>query len=250
MKILIKFISISLLFLFIGCERDDTLSPPENSEIVSVIVQLPENIQLSPLRVMYRSNTCLQERENGGGEIYKRPGYNSKTMIFTHHENNNAYNLRIPKNGGGKCKWQLSNITFDIKLINNYGIKLSKNIPVHEIITFDKNSPQESVGIYKDIERDLYLTNDYFPAITNRHMNDNSKKLSLVRSEYSIIYRTHGAKKILFMPRVYVDKVIFAEEPIEHKIGKYLKVSYPDGTTVADGNYPDYKKLQSIIKFR
>jgi hypothetical protein len=57
-----------------------------------------------------------------------------------------------------------------------------------------------------------------------------------------------SAKEVIFFPRLHSTKILRATEPQVQKVGEYISVLYPDGTTESSPYFPNYKKLQAILK--
>ncbi|MGN8278691.1 hypothetical protein [Pseudomonas sp. SMN5] len=71
---------VALIVLFIsqdGCAKDYSLSPPPDSEQITVTVKVPEELKARTFQVMYRSTLCTFTDHTAGGRPYKRDGYQS-----------------------------------------------------------------------------------------------------------------------------------------------------------------------------
>ncbi|MDY3695082.1 MAG: hypothetical protein SO066_10495, partial [Proteus mirabilis] len=65
---------VAVLFLT-GCniltpQIDRTFSPPENGRTVKITVDVPDVAELSPMKVMYRSNLCRKTYNNNEVPTY------------------------------------------------------------------------------------------------------------------------------------------------------------------------------------
>ncbi|WP_236310686.1 hypothetical protein [Escherichia coli] len=224
------------------------MNPPSNGEMVSVIAKMPAGSKILPLEIMYRSTTCLKSRKDSNGGIVKEPGYYFVKKEFNSVSDDNIFNLKIPRDGGGQCNWELSNITlgFYLKELPSGKDEKSENIPIKEIIVFDDNSPQRLSGTYEIINGDVTLKENYFPLITKRRNSNTLLEYSIVRSSPDVIYKSISAKKVIFEPRIHFSKVLRATEPTGQKVGVYMSVLYPDGTIENGPYFPNYKKLQFL----
>ena len=202
MRKLISLIFIITPFFLVACDRDKSFSSSENGETVLVKVRLPLELEVLPLRVMYRSTICLKKNVDSRGKRYDEPGYNLVRLIFKPTSDNNAFELLVPENGGGVCRWKLSNITIrmQIKDTNFLDSEITKNVPISELIIFDDNSPQRMSGSYKEINGKYVMHNDYYPLITHHRVNGDYKTASIIRSTPDLMYKTNSSKTISFEP--------------------------------------------------
>lgn len=245
MKTLTKY-TLPVMSLFLcSCNKDEAFSPSNTGSKVLVSIQLPTSLEMLPLRAMYRSDICHKEQVNGVGGSYEEPGFKVMKIALKNEVEEKSHNLSIPMDGGGECEWKLSNITFSFQSVLVNGV--SDKIPVSEVVIFDGNIPQRVSGSYQDVNGDLDLTGDYFPMITTYHINGYKRVESIVRSTPDKMYRMHGGRNVFFHPEFHPSKTIYALEPKEHKTGQYMSITYPDGTTESSPNFPDYKKIQSLI---
>ncbi|MFK3662722.1 hypothetical protein ACI2I2_19775 [Scandinavium sp. NPDC088450] len=250
MKILIRDMTFILPFLLLGCDKDESLNPPPDGETVSVVAKMPADSKILPLEIMYRSSTCLKNRKNSNGDVVKEPGYHFVKKDFNHASDDSMFNLEIPRDGGGRCNWKLSNVTlgFSLKVLPSGNDEKSENIPIKEIVVFDNNSPQRLSGSYEAINGNVKLKGDYFPLITKRRDSSSPVEYSIIRSSPDVIYKSTSAKEVVFEPRLHSSKTLRATEPKVQKVGMYMSVLYPDGTVDNGPYFPNYKKLQLLSK--
>jgi hypothetical protein len=250
MKVVTKFFILFLTFLTIGCERDKSFSPPNNGETVSIAVQLPKEMDVLPLGVMYRSNLCLHKRTKGNGEIYKLPGFHFTQFTLKQEGNEDIYHFPVPIDGGGACHWQLSNVTVNIKYKKeNFGNDINRAIGTGVIIIFDNNSPQQDDGVYENVSGDLIIEKDYFPWINERFLDGHSRNIWTYGERLYFNYKVKDTYNVLFRPISHSEYVTHSVGIKVKAEGNHAQFTYPDGTVVADGTiFPDFKKLQSLIK--
>ncbi|ECN8823183.1 hypothetical protein J4L45_004583 [Salmonella enterica subsp. enterica serovar Newport] len=250
MKILIKNMMFIFPFLLLGCDKDESLNPSPDGEMVSVIAKMPPDSKILPLEIMYRSTICLKNRKNSNGNVVKEPGYHFVKKEFNPASGGSTFNLKVALDGGGQCHWRLSNVTlgFNLKELPPDKDEKSENIPIKEIVVFDDNSPQRISGSYEYVNGNVTLKGDYFPLITKRRGIGSPVEYSIVRSSPDVIYKSTSAKEVIFEPRLHFSKALRATEPAEQKVGVYMSVLYPDGTVESKPYFPNYKKLQLLSK--
>ncbi|MEJ4045051.1 hypothetical protein [Erwinia sp. SLM-02] len=250
MKILIRSMMFIFPVLFLGYDKDESLNPPPDGEMVFVVAKMPADSKILPLEIMYRSTTCLKSRKNSNGDVVKEPGYHFVKKEFNHASGGSIFNLEVSRDGGGRCNWKLSNITlgFNLKELPSGNDENSENIPIKEIVVFDNNSPQRLSGSFEAINGNIKLKGDYFPLITKRRDSSSPVEYSIIRSSPDVIYKSTSAKEVIFKPRLHSLKILRATEPKVQKIGVYMSVLYPDGTVENVPCFPNYKKLQLLSK--
>ncbi|WIF73114.1 hypothetical protein QN092_04260 [Proteus vulgaris] len=251
-------LSIAVMGLLLtGCNIltpriDRTFSPPENGRTVKITVDVPNIAELSPMKVMYRSNLCRKTYNNNEVPTYTVSGFNSEMVLLEKEGHSSLYSAEIPYRGGGKCDWQLSNITLrmTLKINDHFSKDITGVVGTGVIIIFDNNQPQR-VG-KKPINKkdDFYIISDYFPWIDIPFKNDKNISLWLYGEELYLYYKSRDAQQITWKPTIHPNIVVYSEYPAERKTeGVSTIYSYPDGTKSSnrDGK-PDYKKLLSLIK--
>lgn len=247
----------SVVLLLSGCysltsKIDTTFSPPENGRTVKISVDVPDMAELSPMKVMYRSNLCRKTYNNNEVPKYTVPGFNSEIIALEKRENSSLYSTEIPYRGGGKCDWQLSNVTLRLTLKNNNSFTkdIVDIVGTGVIIIFDNNQPQQTGHKPIKIKGSFDIVEHYFPWVSDSFKNSNDISLWLYGKELFLYYQSRDAQQITWKPIIHSDIVVYSEYPAEEKTeGVSTIYSYPDGTksTNRDGK-PDYKKLLSLIK--
>lgn len=253
MNILTKLMCGIFSFIIIGCKKDESLSSPENSKFVEIKVNSESDINVLPISVMYRSNSCFIERYDSKGKKYKEAGYNSI------QKNVNVAglisNASIPIDGGGDCKWKLSNVTVNLMYDKNkFDKEINKSIRNSIVLVFDDNLPQNYNGNIENISsEDVKIKREYFPWIDTDFMGNHGKSVSLImlgdRNLYS--YGVKNANSVNIDLISNFKGVVYSEGPRKKSINNnnYTVFKYPDGTIDAHGkDFPDFKKLQSISK--
>ena len=105
----------ALFFGLSGCRQDYSLSPPADSEKITVTVKLPEGLKNKTMWVMYRSATCKHIGTGASGQRTERDGYHSVYKELERQGQSDLYQVELPKDGGGACRWHLANVTFGVE---------------------------------------------------------------------------------------------------------------------------------------
>ncbi len=144
-------LSVVEMLLLSGCHSlsskiDTTFLPPENGRTVKISVDVPDMAELLPMKVMYRSNLCQKTYHNNEVPKYTVPGFNSEIIALEKRVNSSLYSTEIPYRGGGKCDWQLSNVTLrlTLKKNNSFTKDIVDIVGTGVIIIFDNNQPQQT----------------------------------------------------------------------------------------------------------
>lgn len=240
-------------FLIVSCKKDESLSPPKDNKFVQVSIKSTSEINVQPVSIMYRSNTCRIAKYDSKGKEYKEDGYNStqqnikSTGLFS--------NASIPVDGGGACNWKLSNVTVGFNYDKNkFNEKINKSIKNSIILVFDSNLPQNYNGNIKEISSEnVKIKREYFPWIDTDYMGNHGKSISLImfgdRTLYS--YGVKNANVVAIDLISNLNNAVYSEGPKEKsKNGSnYTVFKYPDGTIDTQGkDFPDFRKLQSFSK--
>ena len=241
-----------LLFSLGGCAQNRTLSPPPGGEEVSITVKVPQNLAADPMQVIYRSAKCPIKRSGPDWTRYEEDGYLSTTVRPQRLGQSEVYEAKLPINGGGRCQWQLSNVTFGVTYANttHFGAEVKAGLGGGGVIVmFDQRLPQRRSVFEPTIEvsGDVLIRKDYYPVVNEQFLGGYKKLAWLVgEGEIYSYYRAPNARKVTFKPVLHTDYVVYSIEPKVHKVGDYIKLTYPDGSVTADGNKPNFKKLQAI----
>ncbi|MDW3716722.1 hypothetical protein [Pseudomonas sp. 2023EL-01195] len=99
-----------------GCAQlmNQDLSPPPGGETVSVSVKVPKDLVARKMRVMYRSEKCPITRSDGSGGRYEIDGAKAIEVEPQRQGMTDIYEAKLARDGGGLCKWKLSNVTFGV----------------------------------------------------------------------------------------------------------------------------------------
>jgi hypothetical protein len=241
----------ALLGLVSGCARHYNLSPSPSVDKVQLSISISDELEASPLRVMYRSAICKRVTYDGDGRAATLDGYNSIEVGLSRQKNGSIYKADLFINGGGPCEWRLSNVLFEVsyRVPNRFGENVSSGGGGGVIVIFDRNDPQRRTsGVVKVKGTDLVIIKDYYPWVKESYSGGYIKRAGLAGEARSYLtYEARETRKVYFEPVLHSDYVVSSTEPKKHKIGDFIKFHYPDGATQSDGRtVPDFKKLQEI----
>nr|AAT90775.1 hypothetical protein qs112 [uncultured proteobacterium QS1] len=240
-----------LLFSVSGCAQNQTLSPPPGGEEVSITVKVPPNLAAEPMRVMYRSEKCSIKRSGADWSSYEEDGYLSTTIQPQQQGQSDIYEAKLAINGGSRCQWQLSNVTFGVTYANttHFGDTVRAGPGGGIIVMFDQHLPQQRSAFEptRKVSGDLLIRKDYYPWINEQLIGKHENVAWIVgEGEIYSYYRAPNARKLTFEPVLHADYVVYSVESKVQKVGSYPQNTYPDGSVTADGNKPSFKKLQAI----
>ncbi|EAQ4906430.1 hypothetical protein FCJ48_18350 [Salmonella enterica] len=253
MNTLTKLICGLLPLVIISCKKDESLSPPKDSKFVEINVNSGSEIDVLPISVMYRSNACSIEKYDSKGKKYKEDGYN--TIQKNVKVVGLISNVSIPIDGGGDCKWKLSNVSVNLMYDKNkFDKKINTSIRNSIVLVFDDNLPQNYNGNIASISSEnVKIRREYFPWIDTDFMGNHGRSVSLImlgdRNLYSYGVKNASAVNIDLISNF--KSIVYSEGPKKKSINSrnYTVFKYPDGTIDAQGkDFPDFKKLQSIAK--
>ena len=233
-----------------GCaprsDKNKTLSPPANTEWVTVGIKLPAGIEALPLNVLYRSEICQRARYNSAGEKYYISGFNSETIVLKQQGSSDIYQTKIALNGGGSCQWQLSEAWMSIrykKILNTDSD--FEAIPSNRLILIFNNHKYNQGEIIRNLIKNEKIELNYYPVFINNEVS-NEKKITLFnhwgRSQYILV---NNERNILFTPLFHKDNITKVDMPKE--LEKDIIIYYSDGTIEKKSSWPpNYNKLKTL----
>ncbi|SEI18071.1 hypothetical protein AB3464_27765 [Pseudomonas asplenii] len=247
-----KRLLVVLLGLFAslsGCAKDYSMAPPPESEQVTVTVKVPSELEAETLQVMYRSQVCRRVRYGASGQRVEVDGFNSVDMQLQRKDQSDLYEAKVPIDGGGKCQWRLSNVTFGVMYANpaQFGENVTYGAGGGVVVIFDhNNSPRGGADIR--VDGDLLIKKDYYPWLSEAFLGGYRKQVSLAgEGDIYVIYQALQGRQVYFEPILHSGFVLYSVQPKEKKEGHYTKYTYPDGSVFADGRWhPNFRRLQSI----
>jgi hypothetical protein len=162
-----------------------------------------------------------------------------------------VYEAKLAINGGGRCQWQLSNVTFGVTYANtaHFGENVKAGPGGGVIVMFDQHLPQQRSVFEPTIKvsGDVLIRKDYYPRVSEYFIGGHKKLVWLLgEGEIYSYYRAPNARKVVFEPQLHGSYVLYSVGPKVHKDGNYTRLTYPDGSVTEDGKKPSFKKLQLI----
>ena len=151
--------------------------------------------------------------------------------------------------GGGACQWRLSNVTFGVAYTDptSFGETVSYGGGGGVVVIFDHNNSPRGGADFK-VKGDLTIKKDYYPWVSEAFLGGYKKHVSLAgEGNLYLKYQALQARQVFFEPVLHSNYLVTSEGTKVHKVGSFIKFTYPDGTVVADGSHsPDLRKLQTI----
>lgn len=234
-----------------GCNSSQNLNPPKNGESVQVSINVPDGFTAHDIKVIYRSKTCIRSGTSlATGKKITRDGYQDLTITPELQVESNLYTAKVPVDGGGRCKWKLSNLVIDVGYTNTneFGPDISKGSSAEIIVRYDEHRPYKSGGRELNIEGDVAISADYYPWFHERFISGHQKSINLYGAygDYMSVYAPQ-ARKIQFEPKVHSDFIVYSKGYKEKMIGRHPVFTYPDGSMQPETFvHPNFQKLQSI----
>jgi hypothetical protein len=247
---LVFLVALALFASLSGCAKDRSLAPPPDSEQVVVQVKVPEQLQAETMQVMYRSTVCTFTDHSAYGKPYSRDGYQRMDMQPIRQGGGDIYEAKLPLNGGGACHWRLSNVTFGVSYAEptRFGDSVPYGTGGGVVVMFDhNNSPQGGADI--QVEGDVIVKKNYYPWLHQRFVEGYDTKYLSIAGDGApyLMYRALQARQVYFEPILHSDFLVSSIEPKVHKVGSFIKFTYPDGSSASDGRAkPDFRKLEAI----
>ncbi|MDC9580407.1 hypothetical protein PSI15_02275 [Xenorhabdus sp. PR6a] len=241
--------SLLAVFFIQGC-ASGSFSPPINGEHIHFTATLPDELDALPISAMYRSKICRKERRTANMKSYSVPGFYHTTYPLSIGHSNQV-EINVPKEGGGKCDWKLSNITFEVKLKDTSTIAplIEKNFGFDTTFVIDGNAPQVFDGGYIKKTGDLNEEITLFPLLSESFLVGRGKSFNLVGKYDVMTYKMVNGRKIHL-------SVLYEKNFLTHWQGRKYKgadtsLTYPDGTIIYNGDViPDFDKLMRILESR
>ncbi|MCS3467039.1 hypothetical protein M2401_000760 [Pseudomonas sp. JUb42] len=238
------------VFSLSGCGQDLSLDPPPDSEQMTVTVKVPEELEAETLEVMYRSPICKRITHGSSGQRIELEGYHGVNVQLQREGQSDLYTANLPMDGGGACQWHLSNIMFGVAYANptRFGENVSYGAGGGVVVMLDRNRPSRSSGLPIKVNGDLVVKKDYYPWLKESFIGRYRKRISLAgEGDIYLMYQALQARNIYFEPVLHSDFMVTSEGTKVHKVGDFIKFTYPDGSVAADGKYrPDFRKLQAL----
>ncbi|NWE79425.1 hypothetical protein [Pseudomonas yamanorum] len=239
----------ALLTSLSGCAMDRSLAPPPNSELMTITVKVPKELEAETLEVMYRSPICKRITSGASGQRIELQGYHGIDVQLQQQGQSDLYEAKLPMDGGGACQWRLSNVIFGVAYSNpaQFGENVTYGAGGGIVTIFDQNNSLRG-GADIEVEGDLTIKKDYYPWVKESFLGGYRKRVSLTgEGDIYLGYQALQARRVYFEPVLHSKFTVYSIQPKEKKEGNHTAFTYPDGSTSADGrSKPDFRKLQAI----
>ena len=240
----------AILFALSGCRQDYSLSPPADSEKVSVTVRLPKELALRTLQVMYRSASCKRASRGASGQRLEEDGFHSIDMPLERQGQSDLYQANLPMDGGGACRWHLSNVVFGVTYgePTYFGERVTWGAGGGVLVKFDRNRSMRGSGSPVVVDGDLTIRKDYYTWLHERFLGGYAKTISLAREgDIFLEYQALRARQVYFEPMFHSDFLVKSEGVKVKSERNFITFTYPDGSVESDRrSQPDFLKLQSL----
>ena len=249
MKCVALIVLLTPLVTLIGCAKDRSFAPPADNEYITVTVKVPDELLAEEMEVLYRSPVCKFITSDSRGRRVELDGYKEAKMKPAQQGRSDLYQTKLPLNGGGACKWYLSNVTFGV--IHRNPARFGKNVVSGAgggvVVIFDNNASPRG-GADFEVEGDLVVRRDYYPWIKESFLGGHIKRVSLAGEGYVYaMYKAPTAREVYFEPQYHSKFELHSVEPKIKKDGNYTSFTYPDGSISADNRWhPNFLRLQTI----
>ncbi|MDE9555640.1 hypothetical protein KKJ06_09400 [Xenorhabdus bovienii] len=240
--------SLLALFFIQGCAQSGSFSPPINGEKVHFMATLPDELGALPISAMYRSKICRKERRTANMKSYSVPGFHRATYPLSSGQSNQV-EVSVPKEGGGKCDWKLSNITFEVKLKDTSTIAplIKNNFGFKTTFVIDGNAPQEFDGGYLKINGNLHEKIILFPLLTKLFLSVNETSFYLIGKGDPLTYKV-GTTKNINLSYIYIKQMLSVWTDRKNNDRPFM--TYPNGDIVYGEVRPEYETLMRILESR
>ncbi|MEI9535064.1 hypothetical protein [Moellerella wisconsensis] len=240
--------SLFSLFFLSGCAQSEVFSPPVSGENLHFSATVPTELEALPISAMYRSEICRKARRTANMESNSVPGFHRATYTLLTGQLNQV-KANIPKSGGGKCDWKLSNITFEVKLKDPSKIDplITENFGAEATFVVDHNAPQVFDGGFEKKTGDINETLIFFPLISDFFLNGYVKQFRLIAKYETMTFKVKNAQNININIDYKSDMKSYFIGIKKKEDGAMATLIYPNGKQEKTRDIlPEYKKLIEI----
>lgn len=233
-----------------GCAKDRSMSPPQQGEKVYVVIKVPKELEPSAMHVMYRSAKCPRITRDGYGRPKAIDGHNGFDVTLQRSKND-LYETDLYVEGGGPCKWRLSNVSFGVqyRVPTPFGDDAMPGGGGALVVVFDENNPQRRVSSPITVRGEMLdIVEDYYPLVSEHFIGGNRRYVSLAGAGGGDLrYNAPQARKIYFEPVLHREYMVKSIAPKKNVLGDFTKFYYPDGTVESDRRSEvNFGKMQEI----
>lgn len=244
-----RFFALALCGALTACAKDQSFAPPAENEYVTVSVKLPRELSVESVKVMYRSAACKDPRYDGNFNKVEVDGHHVIESMLHRKKEHELYEVKLAVNGGGQCKWLLSNVTFGVVHGEPelFGQGTTAGGGGGIIVILDHNNAQHG-GPRFLVDGDVSVEENYYPWVQEGFLGGHYKRVVLYAGDFVyLIYKATSARNIYFEPVFHSGLVTYSVGPKVKKKGNNPVFTYPDGSVVADGSSePDLDILEAI----
>jgi hypothetical protein len=248
-----RYLFFTLLFSWFSASvfgMDRGLYPVEDGEKVKVVLKLPPKLKADPMRVNYRSSVCKHIRTGSRGHPVELDDFKTMEVIFRLKTESELFYVDVPLDGGGHCKWELSNISFGVAYgdTSEFGEDISYSLPRGQVISFDQRPPLMRSGSVKVVGGDVKITEHYYPWINEEFERGYEKSARLAGEGPTYKnYRAQQAREIYIAAVLHSEFPVYSKAPMVRVGGARKIFTYPDGTSRPENPVkPSFRKLESI----
>ena len=241
---------LALLVSLSACAKDYRLAPPSDSEHITVTVKVPEQLMAETMNVMYRSPICKRITRGASGQRIELDGYHGIDVQPQREGQSDLYSVKLPVDGGGACQWRLSNVIFGVAYSDpaRFGEGVTYGAGGGIVVKFDHNRAPIGSGFPIAVDGDLKIEKDYYPWLHEKFIGGYKKDASLAgEGGIYVVYQALQARQVYFEPVLHSDFLVTSKGTKVHKLGDFIKFTYPDGSEQSDSsNKPNFRKLQLL----
>lgn len=244
------------LLLLSGCHltRNQALSPKPELGTVKVTVTVPEELVARDMRVMYRSTRCTTTyRSMLDWGKRTRDNYAPLEIRPVRRPGTNVYEASMAVDGGGACRWKLSNVTFGVEHEDpsRFGGDVIQGMGGDVVVMFDEvRSAHGAPNAEPNVSTDgvMSIKRDYYPWLSEHFIGGHRKIITLTTDEPTFIrYRALDARVIHFEPAYHPGFLTHSVSPKVKREGNKTIFYYPDGSSRPESRtMPRFKTLQEI----
>ncbi|MEI9748313.1 hypothetical protein [Moellerella wisconsensis] len=240
--------SLFSLFFLSGCAQSEVFSPPVSGENLHFSATVPSELEALPISAMYRSEICRKARRTANMESNSVPGFHRVTYVLSMGQLNQV-KANIPKSGGGKCDWKLSNITFEVKLKDPSKIDplITENFGAEATFVLDNNAPATFDGGFEKKTGNINEVLTLFPLITEDFIGGHNKSFWLIAKYETMTYKVKNAQNINITIDYKSNIKTYSIGPKQKNKDSMATFFYSNGEQeVTRERFPQYKKLIEI----
>ena len=248
MKVLPALSLAILIATTTACATDRSLSPPVDSELLTVRIKVPEQLKANDLRLIYRSDTCKRIMHNANSVRFDTHDFKGTLQQFVRE--GDIAEANIPVSGGGKCSWKLSKVMFGVSYRDPaaFGQYFVEGAGGDIEVTVDRHQDYLLRSSGAEV-KSLTIGGSYYPIKKEYLRTPKLKRIGITSyDEFSLRFDAPGARSIYFEPVLHSEYVTTILFPKEKNKDSRVIITYPDGSITNDQGEPSFRKLEAIRK--